>query len=139
MDGTGFRFEAPAGWTIVRSGRQVQAAEGGKSLALVSVSRFPLLHRATGELDPKEVKELDEVADGVADQQNGRVVVEETLDVAGRQARRYDVSYRARGKQLVERLVFVLRDRTEYLLLCRYEQGGDTAPCDQLVKTFTLT
>jgi hypothetical protein len=139
VHGTGFRFEAPAGWTIVRSGRQVQAAEGGRSLALVSVSRFPLLHRATGELDPKEVKELDEVADGVADQQGGRMVVEDTIDVGGHQARRYDVAYRARGKQLVERLVFVLRGKTEYLLLCRYEQGGDTAPCDQLVKTFTLT
>jgi hypothetical protein len=139
VHGTGFRFEAPAGWTIVRGGSQVQAAEGGKSLALVSVSRFPLLHRATGELDPKEIKELDEVADGVADQQNGRLVVEDTIDVGGRQARRYDVAYRGRGKQLVERLVFVLRGKTEYLLLCRYEQGGDTAPCEQLAKTFTLT
>ena len=44
--GTGYTFTAPAGWTIVRSGRQVQAAEGGKSLALVAVSRFPLLRAA---------------------------------------------------------------------------------------------
>ena len=136
--GSGYHFEAPAGWTVVRSGREVQAAEGGKSLALVAVSRFPLIHRAKEELTPKVVKELDEVAGGVADQQNGRITSEQTLDVAGRQARRYDVAYSARGKALVERLTFVLRERTEYLLLCRFERDGDTGPCDRLVSSFTL-
>jgi hypothetical protein len=137
--GTGYRFEAPAGWTIVRSGEEVQAAEGGKSLGLVAVTRFPLIHRATGKLTPKVTKELDAVADGVADQQNGRVTTEKTVDVAGQQARRYDVAYAARGKALIERLTFVLRGKTEYLLLCRFESNGDTGPCDRLVKSFTLT
>jgi len=137
--GNGYRFEAPAGWTVVRSGSEVQAAEGGKSLALVAVSRFPLIHRAKGKLSPKVVAELDQVADGVADQQNGRVTTEQTVDVAGRQARRYDVAYSARGKALVERLTFVLHEKTEYLLLCRIEQAGDTGPCDRLADSFTLT
>jgi hypothetical protein len=137
--GTGYHFEAPAGWTVVRSGGEVQAAQGGKSLALVAVSRFPLIHRATEKLSPKVVKELDAVADGVADQQSGRITTEKTIDVAGREARRYDVAYSARGKALVERLTFVLRGKTEYLLLCRFEQNGDTGPCDRLVESFTLT
>src|SRR5438270_5189856 len=98
--GTGYTFTAPAGWTIVRSGRQVQAAEGGKSLALVAVSRFPLLRAAKEELSPKVVKELDRVATGVAAQQHGSISSSETTDLAGRQARRYDISYETRGKQL---------------------------------------
>ena len=136
--GTGYRFEAPAGWTIVRSGRQVQAAEGGKSLALVAVSRFPLLRAAKEELSAKVVKELDRVATGVAAQQHGSISSSETTGLSGVQARRYDIAYEARGKQLVERLVFVLRGKTEYLLLCRYEQGGDTGPCSELLRTFRL-
>jgi hypothetical protein len=137
--GTGYRFEAPAGWTIVRSGRQVQAAAGGKSLTLVAVSRFPLLHSAKEKLEPKVVQELDEVADGVADQQHGALLVEETTEVAGREARHYEIAYGRAGKRLVERLVFVLRGKTEYLLLCRYEQNGDTEPCDEFVRSFELT
>jgi hypothetical protein len=137
--GTGYRFEAPAGWTVVRSGRQVQAAEGGKSLALVAVSRFPLLRKAKDELSPKVVRELDRVATGVAAQQHGSITVSETIEVAGRQARRYDIDYEARGKRLVERVVFVLRGKTEYFLLCRFEQRGDSKPCDELLRTFTLT
>jgi hypothetical protein len=137
--GTGYRFEAPASWTIVRSGRQVQAAEGGKSLALVAVSRFPLLRRAQDELGEKVVKELDRVATGIAAQQHGSIARSETIEVAGRQARRYDIDYEARGKQLVERIVFVFRGKTEYFLLCRFEHDGDPKPCDELLRTFTLT
>jgi hypothetical protein len=137
--GTGYTFEAPAGWTIVRSGRQVQAAEGGKSLALVAVSRFPLLRAAKEELSAKVVRELDRVATGVAAQQHGSISFSETTELAGRQARRYDIAYEARGKQLVERLAFVLRGKTEYLLLCRFEHEGDTEPCDELLRTFRLT
>jgi hypothetical protein len=136
--GTGYRFEAPAGWTIVRSGRQVQAAEGGKSLALVAVSRFPLLRRARGQLSPKVIKELDRVVTGVAAQQGGSVTSSETAEIAGREARRYDGGYEARGKELVERLAFVLEGKTEYLLLCRFEHDGDTQPCDRLLRSFRL-
>ncbi len=137
--GAGYRFEAPAGWAVVRSGRQVQAAEGGKSLALVAVSRFPLIRRAQEELTPKVVRELDGVAKGVAAQQQGSISASETEEVGGRQARRYDIAYEARGKKLVERLGFVLRGKTEYLLLCRFERDGDTKPCEELFATFRLT
>ena len=79
------------------------------------------------------------MATGVAAQQHGSISSSETTNIAGRQARRYDIAYEARGKQLVERLVFVLRGKTEYLLLCRFDQEGDTEPCDELLRTFKLT
>jgi hypothetical protein len=137
--GTGYRFDAPADWTVVRSGRQVQAAEGEKSLALVAVSRFPLLRRAHAKLSPKVVEELDRIATGVAAQQHGSITSSETMEIAGREARRYDIGYEAREKRLVERLAFVLVGKTEYLLLCRFERDGDAGPCDRLLGSFTLT
>jgi hypothetical protein len=137
--GTGYRFEAPADWTIVRSGRQVQAAEGGGSLALVAVSRFPLLHRAEQKLSQKAVKELDRLVTGLAAQQNGSIVSSENTEIAAREARRYEFEYESRGKSLVERVAFVFRGKTEYFLLCRFEQKGDTGPCDRLLESFTLT
>lgn len=51
---------------------------------------------------------------------------------------RYDVEYEHEGRKLVERIAFVLRGKVEYLLLCRYERGGDTDACDNLFGTFTL-
>jgi hypothetical protein len=136
--GTGYTFSAPADWTIVRSGRQLQAAEGGNSLALVAVSRFPLLRPAKEPLSAAVVKELDRVATRVAAQQDGSISSSETSEIAGRRARRYDIAYKTRGRQLVERLAFVLRGKTEYLLLCRFAQNGDTHPCDELLRSFRL-
>jgi hypothetical protein len=137
--GTGYRFEAPAGWTVVRSGRQVQAAEGGKSLSLVAVSRFPLLRKAPLHLSRKALKELDRLARSLAAQQHGSLANLETTEVSGRDARRYDIDYEARGKKLVERIVFVLRGKTEYYLLCRFERAGDAQPCDDFLSSFRLT
>jgi hypothetical protein len=137
--GTGYTFEAPAGWTIVRSGKQVQAAEGAKSLALVSVSRFPLIRSAKEKLSAKVVKELDRLATGLAAQQHGSIMSSETVEIAGRQARRYEFEFESKGTQLIERIVFVLRGKTEYFLLCRFEQNGDTGPCDELLRSFRLT
>ena len=61
-----------------------------------------------------------------------------SITVAGEKARRYDVAYTNEGKELVERLAFVLRGKTEYLLLCRYERGGSTDACDGLLTSFKL-
>ena len=58
--------------------------------------------------------------------------------VTGRRARSYDIDYSQGRKQLVEQLAFVLRGKTEYLLLCRYARGGDTGACDRLLATFRL-
>ncbi len=82
--------------------------------------------------------ELDRTAAAIARQQSGTVRDPQTLTISGRRARRYDIAYEGEGKQLVERISFVLRGKTEYLLLCRYTSGGDTEPCDRLLATFRL-
>jgi hypothetical protein len=135
IQGPGFAFSAPADWALTRSGQEVRASKG---LAVVSVTRFPLLRAFRPELWPKVVPELDRAAAAVAKQQSGSVTNPQTVTVVGRPARRYDVVYEREGKQLVERIAFVLRGKTEYLLLCRYERGGDTGACDRLLTSFRL-
>jgi hypothetical protein len=131
----GFTFVAPADWGVSRKDREVQAARGTQ---LISVTRFPLLRRFRPALWDKVVPELDRAAAAVASQQQGAVSDSRTVTVAGRQARRYDIAYTRGGKQLVERIAFVLRGKTEYLLLCRYERGGDTEACGGLLTSFRL-
>jgi len=107
-------------------------------LAIVSVTRYPLLRAFRPALWDHVVPELDRAAAGVARQQNGKVGKSRDVTVSGRRARSYDIDYDRQGKALVERLTFVLRGKTEYLLLCRYERGGDTRACDRLLATFRL-
>ena len=133
--GTGFTFEAPAQWKASREGAEVQAAQG---TSLVSVTLFPLLRRFRPELWTKVIPELDRAAAAVARQQKGKVGDSRTITIAGQKARRYDIAYASEGKQLVERIAFVLRGKSEYLLLCRYERGGDTEACDGLLTSFKL-
>ena len=135
VDGDGYTFSAPADWLVARSGQKVQASDG---LKLVSVTRYPLLRRYRPALWARVVPELDRAATQLAKQQNGRVGNSRTVTIGGEQARRYDIDYERNGKALVERIAFVLRGKTEYLLLCRYDRGGDTDACDRLLATFTL-
>lgn len=139
VTGTGYTFEAPTRWDVVRSERQVQAAQGSHGVALVAVSRFPLLHVYRPSLWAKVVHELDDAADGIARQQHGSVTAAKDVTISGEQARRYKVSYDLRGRKLVEELAFVLRGKTEFLLLCRYEQGRSHDACDRLMASFKLT
>ena len=133
--GTGFTFVAPADWEVSRKGPEVQAAQGAQ---LISVTRFPLLRRFRPALWNEVVPELDRAASALAQQQQGTVSDPRTVTVAGQKARGYDVAYTGEGKELVERIVFVLRGKTEYLLLCRYERGGSTEACDGLLTSFRL-
>jgi hypothetical protein len=133
--GTGFTFVAPADWGVSRKGPEVQAAQGTQ---LISVTRFPLLRRFRPGLWDKVVPELDRAAAAVASQQQGTVSDPRNVTIAGQKARRYDVAYTRQGKQLVERIAFVLRGKSEYLLLCRYEPGGNTEACDGLLTSFRL-
>jgi hypothetical protein len=133
--GTGYTFSAPADWKIARPAREVRVTKG---IAIVSVTRFPLLRSYRPALWASVVPELDRAAEEVAAQQSGSVTSRKTVKIAQRDARRYDIAYEHEGKELVERLGFVLQGKTEYLLLCRYERGGDTEACDRLLATFTL-
>jgi len=102
------------------------------------VTRFPLIRAFRPALWDKVVTELDRAAAAVASQQKGKLADPKTVTIAGRKARRYDIEYERDGKQLVERIAFVLRGKTEYLLLCRYERGGSTDACDGLLTSFRL-
>jgi hypothetical protein len=133
--GPGFAFSAPAAWSVSQRGREVRASQG---VSLLSVTRFPLIRAFRPELWEQVVPELDRAAAQVAEQQQGKIGDTETVTVADRRARRYDVAYESGGKELVERIVFVLRGKTEYLLLCRYERGGETRACERLLATFRL-
>jgi hypothetical protein len=120
---------------VSRKGREVQAAQGTR---LISVTRFSLQRRFRPALWDKVVPELDRAAAAVSRQQQGTVRDLRTVTIAGQNARRYDIAYTREGKQLIERIAFVLRGKSEYLLLCRYELGGDTEACDGLLTSFRL-
>jgi hypothetical protein len=135
VTGTGFTFVAPAQWAVLRKGSLVEAAQGTQ---LVSVTSYPLTRRFRPELWSKVIPELDRAAAAVARQQQGTVSGSRTITIAGQKARSYDVAYTGEGKELVERIVFVLRGKSEYLLLCRYERGGATEACDGLLTSFRL-
>jgi hypothetical protein len=133
--GSGYRFSAPTAWEVSRSPRELRVSQG---VSLLSVTRFPLLRAYRPPLWDHVVPELDRAAKGLAEQQAGEVAESRTVIISGRRARAYDIDYERDGKALVERIAFVLRGKTEYLLLCRYERGGDTDACDRLLATFTL-
>lgn len=135
MRGPGYRFAAPSAWTVERPAREVRASDG---INLVSVTRFQLLRGFRPGLWDHVVPEVDRAAARLAEQQHGEVSSGVDVSVAGRRARRYDIDYERDGDHLVERIAFVLRGKAEYLLLCRYERGGDTRACDRLLATFTL-
>jgi hypothetical protein len=138
VGGTGYSFSAPASWTVVRAPRQVAAVQGKASPALVRVSRLPLLRAFEPSLWPRVVTELDRAAAGLAQQQSGHIMASRDATVSGLRARRYDIGYEAGGKTLVETIAFVLRGRTEYFLLCRYERGKSSSACDALLRSFRL-
>ena len=133
--GSGYRFSAPGDWAVVRSTREVRASKG---VRLLSVTRFALLRAYRPALFEHVIPELDRAAKGVAHQQSGDVGASRTVTISGRRARSYDIDYERDGNALVERIAFLLRGKTEFLLLCRYERGGDTDACDRLLATFTL-
>jgi hypothetical protein len=134
--GTGYSFRAPTDWSLVRVGREVRVSEGTR---LLSVREYALARAYRPELWTTVVAELDGAVDQLARQQAGTVSDPRTVTISGRRARSYDLAYEHEGKQLVERIAFVLRGKTEYVLLCRYERGGETRACERLLATFRLT
>jgi hypothetical protein len=139
VTGTGYSFRAPNGWSVTRSARAVRVSENDRGAALVGVTRFPLLQEFRPALWTKVVRELDGVSDAIARRQQGSVTAAKDLTISGGHARRYKVAYDLRGRKLVEELAFVLRGKTEYLLLCRYDEGGSHDACDLLMSSFRLT
>jgi hypothetical protein len=136
VGGGDYRFSAPSSWSVHRSGRQVTATSG--SVDLVGVTTFTLARSYRPALWTKAVPALDRTAAALAAQLGGKLRTRETVVVAGRRARRYEIGYRRDGKSLVQRTAFVLAGRREHQLLCRFADGGDDGACRTLFSSFRL-
>ncbi|HYZ77019.1 MAG TPA: hypothetical protein VE596_06550 [Gaiellaceae bacterium] len=132
--GVGYRFSAPSSWRVRRSGRTVAASSG--AVDLVGVTTFPLARRYEPRLWAKVAPALDRAAVQLTAQLGGRLEARETIVLAGRRARRYEIGYRRSSRRLVERTAFVLDGRREHQLLCRFQAGGDDGACRMLFRTF---
>jgi hypothetical protein len=134
VGGGDYRFSAPSSWSVHRSGRQVTATSG--SVDLVGVTIFTLARAYRPALWTKAVPALDRTAAELAAELGGKLRTRETVVVAGRRARRYEIGYRRDGKALVQRTAFVLAGRREHQLLCRFEAGADEVACRTLFSSF---
>jgi hypothetical protein len=128
--GAGYRFAAPAGWTVRRS-RLTAAAEDGSSL--VQVSTFPLAKAYRPALFAAVAQELRVRMRQVAAQSGGRVESAGAVTAAGVRSH----VYRVHVDGHVDEYTFVLVGRREYQLLCR-SADADAAPCRQLQASFAL-
>jgi hypothetical protein len=133
LQGAGFRFQAPAAWTVVRNGNSVAAKHG--PVDRVEVLRFRTKKRYAPSLFPAVTRELDGVIAGLAKQLSGRVKLRSTIRIAARPVRSYRIDYGA-GK--TEEIAFVFEGQTEFYLLCRRLATDPAAPCKQLFKSFSL-
>jgi hypothetical protein len=129
VQGKGYSFDAPVGWTLVRTPRALGMQHG--SVDLVQVTRLPLIRAYRPALFRRVVPELDRAAKQLGDAAGARVVGR-TVRLLGEPVRQYDLQFSER----VEQLTFVLRDRLNFQLLCRREADGDVAPCRRLVTSF---
>jgi hypothetical protein len=131
VKGRGFTFDAPAEWKLVRTPRALGAQ--GDPVELVQVTRLPLARAYSPKLFERVIPELDAAAGAVA-QEVGAKVQKRTVDVLGERVRQYDLTFD--GK--LEQLTFVLRDKSNFQLLCRRELDADDEPCRTLVDSFRL-
>jgi hypothetical protein len=130
--GTGFRFAAPAGWTVQKGLTTVTAAKGDQ---FVRVLVFPVAKAYTPKLFALLGAELKVRMTALAKQTGGTV---EGTGVATADGIKSHV-WRVKTDGSLDEYTFVLRGRREYQLLCRRSTGGDNAACVQLVTTFRLT
>lgn len=133
VQGDGFRFEAPAGWTVVRKGPSVAVVDG--DVNRVEVVRFRLEKPYRPALFVAAARELDGVVGRLAGQLNGKVSGQSTSELAGRKARSYTIEY---GPGKTQEIAFVLEGQDEFQLLCRRDSSAPNDPCAQLFSTFAL-
>ena len=133
LQGPGFRFSVPPGWTI-RRGEGVLAAQSGE--AAVSATTFTLLKRYDPSLFARAAAELDRNATKLAVQAHGTLTEKTTVVVDGRKVRAY--RYTARGFET--RIGFVLDGKREVQLLCRAPTGSadPDGACALLFGSFRL-
>jgi hypothetical protein len=131
VQGPGFRFEAPAGWKVVREKRQVSATHGSER---VQVATFPLLKPYSDALFEPVARELTARMAQVARQVHGTVSGTKTVTAGGIRSHSYEVQ----AGDHVEEYTFVLRGMREVQLLCRRTASSSDAACKQLISGFEL-
>jgi hypothetical protein len=129
VNGRGFRFDAPAGWTVQRSGRLVSAAKGAD---LVQVATFSLLKPYNSALFDRVERELRMRMREIAAQTGGSVSGSSIVTAGGVRSHSYEVTAGDR----VDEYTFVLQGKREYQLLCRHAKSSGGDACDRLVKSF---
>ncbi len=133
VSGSGFSFRAPEDWTAKTRATSAEARQDHSTVVLVTV--LPLLKPYRLALFPRVAKELDRVAATYAANVKGSVEARQTVEVAGRRARKYEISH----GDLVDRITFVLRGKRNFQLTCRWRSAdGQPAACDQLASTFAF-
>jgi hypothetical protein len=136
VKGSGYTFAAPNGWRVSTTARGMSAA--GNGAQLVSVASYKLVKRYTPARFEATARELDGVAVKLAAGRQGKVTAKETVTVAGRQVRSYRIDYLHDGESLTQQVTFVLRDTTEWLLVCRRAATDPDEPCAHLLASFAL-
>jgi hypothetical protein len=132
VTGAGYRFEAPAGWTVTHEKGSSVAAFG--DVDRVEVRTFKLARPYHPRLFHAAVRELDSVIMRIAQQLEGRVTRRRTVLVAGRESRSYVIDYDDKTQEIT----FVLRGRQEHQLLCRRLEAAGGDPCRRLLDSFTF-
>ncbi len=133
VTGEGFRFQAPAAWTVAQKTTSVAASSG--PVDRVEVLRFRLVKPYRTALFERVSHELDAVVSRIAVQLSGRVTSRTTVRLAGRRARSYHVEY---GPGRLQEIAFVLEGQTEYELLCRRPASEPDAGCQAFFGSFAL-
>jgi len=131
VDGTGFRFQAPADWPITRAKGRVVAGSGPE---LVQVATFALLKPYSKALFGRVSRELKTRMAAVAVQTGGRLAGSQTVDAGGVPSH----SFRVEAKDRVDEYTFVLRGRREYQLLCRRAASSADDVCRTLISSFAF-
>jgi hypothetical protein len=132
LAGPGFRFEAPAGWTVARSKNRITASH---SADLVQVASFPLLKPYSNALFTRVEKELDARMRQIAAQTGGTVSGPTTVTAGGIRAHSYEV----KSGGTVDEYTFVLRGLREFQLLCRRATSSGDEACRQLLTSFSVS
>lgn len=129
VGGTGFSFQAPAGWKVERAKSRVSATSGP---GLVQVSTFPLLKTYDEKLFGRVAAELRSRMQDIARQTGGKLSSSRTVVADGVLSHAYEVT--AGGR--VDEYTFVLSGKREFLLLCRRTSSDGVGVCKQLVTSF---
>jgi hypothetical protein len=127
--GTGFSFQAPAGWKVERAQNRVSVTHGSE---LVQVATFPLAKRYNDKLFVPVATELRSRMAEIARQTGGTLSDGRAVTADGVRSHAYDVTAGSR----VDEYTFVFSGKREYLLLCRRKSSDGADFCARLVTSF---